>query len=67
MYVITDHVNLHRENKSSDRENTGNMKMQFEWVLILHQSDLHIISAYDNHILKITLWETMDFFYSFEN
>ena len=34
MYVIlivTNHVNWHRENLWSDRENTGNFKMQFEW------------------------------------
>ena len=35
MYVIvTNHVNWHRENLLSDRENTGNSKTQFEWVLI---------------------------------
>ena len=37
MYVIvTNHINWHRENLQSkqgkNRENTGNMKMQFEWV-----------------------------------
>ena len=33
MYVIvTNHVNWHRGNLQSDRENTGNLKMQFEWV-----------------------------------
>ena len=33
MYVIvTNHVNWHREYLRSDRENTGNLKMQFEWV-----------------------------------
>ena len=33
MYVIvTNHVNWHRENLLSDRENTGNLKIQFEWV-----------------------------------
>ena len=33
MYVIvTNHVNWHRENLRSDRENTGNLKMKFEWV-----------------------------------
>ena len=33
MYVIvTNHVNWHRENLQSDRENTGNSQMQFEWV-----------------------------------
>ena len=33
MYVIvTNHVNWHRENLQSDRENTGNSKTQFEWV-----------------------------------
>ena len=26
------HVNWHRENLLSDRENTGNLKIQFEWV-----------------------------------
>ena len=33
MYVIvTNHVNWHRENLLSDRENTGNLKTHFEWV-----------------------------------
>ena len=39
MYVIvTNHVNWHRENLQSEsegekkRENTGNLKMAFEWV-----------------------------------
>ena len=37
MYVIvTNHVNWHRENLQSDMEknweNTGNLKMKFEWV-----------------------------------
>ena len=33
MYVIvTNHVNWHKENLLSDRENTGNLKIQFEWV-----------------------------------
>ena len=33
MYVIlTNYVNWHRENLRSDRENTGNLKIQFEWV-----------------------------------
>ena len=33
MYVIvTNDVNWHRENLRSDRENTENLKMQFEWV-----------------------------------
>ena len=33
MYVIlTNYVNWHRENFRSDRENTGNLKIQFEWV-----------------------------------
>ena len=33
MYVIvTHHVNWHREYLWLDRENTGNWKMQFEWV-----------------------------------
>ena len=27
------YVNLQRENLRSDRENTGNLKIQFEWVL----------------------------------
>ena len=30
--IVTNHVNWHRENLQSDRENTGNLKMQFEWV-----------------------------------
>ena len=31
MYVIvTNHLNWHRVNLSSDRENTGTLKMQFE-------------------------------------
>ena len=33
MYVIvTDYGNWHRENLQLDRENTGNLKIQFEWV-----------------------------------
>ena len=33
MYVIvTNHVNWHRESLRSHRENTGNLKMKFEWV-----------------------------------
>ena len=33
MYVIvTNHVNWDRENLQSDRENTGFLKMKFEWV-----------------------------------
>ena len=33
MYVIlTNYVNWHRENLRSDSENTGNLKIQFEWV-----------------------------------
>ena len=30
--IVTNHVNWHRENLRSDRENTGNSKTQFEWV-----------------------------------
>ena len=30
--IVTNHVNWHRENLWPDRENTGNLKMQFEWV-----------------------------------
>ena len=30
--IVTNHVNWHRENLRSDRENTGNLKTQFEWV-----------------------------------
>ena len=30
--IVTNQVNWHRENLPSDRENTGNLKMQFEWV-----------------------------------
>ena len=33
MYVIvTNHVHWLWENLQSDRENTGNLKMEFEWV-----------------------------------
>ena len=33
MYVIvTNYGNWHRENLRSDRENTGNLNIQFEWV-----------------------------------
>ena len=28
--IVTNHVRWHRENMRSDRENTGNLKMQFE-------------------------------------
>ena len=35
--IVTNHVNWHRENLQLDRENTGNLKMQFEWVpCIMH-------------------------------
>ena len=38
MYVIvTNDVNWHRENLRSDRENTGNLKTQFEWVPWVNQ------------------------------
>ena len=30
--IVTNHVNWHRENVLLDRENTRNLKMQFEWV-----------------------------------
>ena len=30
--IVTNHVNWHREHLRSDRENTGNLKMKFEWV-----------------------------------
>ena len=30
--ILTNYVNCHRENLRSDRENTGNLKIQFEWV-----------------------------------
>ena len=30
--IVTNYVNWHRENLRSDRENTGNLKIQFEWV-----------------------------------
>ena len=30
--ILTNYVNWHRENLRSDRENTGNLKIQFEWV-----------------------------------
>ena len=41
MYVIvTNHVNWHRENLRSDRENTGNVKMKFEWVPCLGAKDV---------------------------
>ena len=50
MYVIvTNHVNWHRENLPSDRENTGNLKMKFEWVPC--QMYFHIIS----HLARFTL------------
>ena len=29
---VTNYVNWHRENLWSDRENSGNLKIQFEWV-----------------------------------
>ena len=41
MYVIvTNHVNWHRGNLQSDRENTGNLKMKFEWVPCKHQTNI---------------------------
>ena len=30
--IVTHYVNWHRENLRLDKENTGNLKMQFEWV-----------------------------------
>ena len=30
--IVTNDVNWHRENLRLDRENTGNLKIQFEWV-----------------------------------
>ena len=30
--IVTNHVNWHRDNLPLERENTGNLKMQFEWV-----------------------------------
>ena len=30
--IVTNHVNWHRENLRSNRENAGNLKMQFGWV-----------------------------------
>ena len=30
--ILTNYVNWHRENLRSDRENTGNLKIQLEWV-----------------------------------
>ena len=34
--IVTNHVNWHKENlrsgRKTNRENTGNLKMQFEWV-----------------------------------
>ena len=33
MYVIlTNYVNWHRENLQPERQHTGNLKIQFEWV-----------------------------------
>ena len=29
--IVTNHVNWHKENLQADRENTGNLKMQFEY------------------------------------
>ena len=30
--IVTNHVNWHREYLQSDRENTGNLKIQVKWV-----------------------------------
>ena len=30
--IVTNDVNWHRENLRSDREKSGNLKMQFDWV-----------------------------------
>ena len=30
--IVTNYVNWHRENLRLDRENTGNLRIQFEWV-----------------------------------
>ena len=49
MYVIvTNYVNWHRENLQSDGENTGNLKIQFEWVPC-------ILSAAESDILLVSL------------
>ena len=47
MYVITgtNHVNWHRGNLRSDRENTENLKMQFEWVYLAVSGRLFLYSS----------------------
>ena len=37
--IITNYVNWHRGNLRLDRENTGNLKMRFEWVPCLWDVD----------------------------
>ena len=36
--ILTNYVNWQRENLRSDRENTGNLKIQFEWVPWIYES-----------------------------
>ena len=38
--ILTNYLNCHREDLRSDRENTGNLKIQFEWVPRPYQHDL---------------------------
>ena len=41
VYIIaTNYVNCHRENLRENRESTGNLKIQFEWVLC---SSIHVV------------------------
>ena len=47
MYVIVkNYGNWHRENLRLDRENTGNLKIQFEWVpsTYQHEIEAHIMN-----------------------
>ena len=56
MYVIlANYVNWHRENLQSDRENTGNLKIQFEWVPCIQACKLVLlIQGYRTHWFTIT-------------
>ena len=39
--IVTTYVNWHRENFRLDRENTGNLKIQFEWVPCIREIPDH--------------------------
>ena len=49
--IVMNHVNWHRENVWSDRENTGNSKTQFEWVpCSMHVLHGRVDQSLDDHL-----------------